>query len=125
MSGSETLRLIDTFQVGADHAGHTRTVYAGAGMEVWEEIRAPLHFGAYMLGRFPKDTMTVFLAETPEVRPEGCSHCGPAPLIYGDGTVPQVEWHGRDALSQGWAWLRSLGVVAEEDDAMDVARIAA
>lgn len=116
MSRQGTLRLIETFQVGPSHAGHTRTVYAGAGMEVWEEIRAPLHFGAYMLGMFPKNTLTVFLDSLPDEPPEGCTHCGPTPRIYGEGTIPQIEWHGRGALEKGWDWLRSQGVVHDGDD---------
>lgn len=115
MSPSAVLRAIETFQVGPSHAGHSRTVYAGAGMEVWEEIRAPLHLGAYMLGRFPSDTITVFLQEVPETRPEGSVTCGREPVMYGDGTVPQVVWHGRDALRQGWAWLAAQGVVPQDE----------
>jgi hypothetical protein len=115
------LTSIETFQVGSWWQGHTRTVYAGGGIEVWEEIRAPAHLGAYMLGRFPKDTMIAFVAELPTERPEGCSVCDMVDQLYGDGQTPQIHWEGRNALKEGWAWLSANGFVADEAVPLELA----
>lgn len=100
------LRLIATLPIGPRHAGHSRTIYGGDGLELWHELRVPWNPFREM-----EERVFIYPGELPTVPPAGCSDCAMVPPFYGEGLVPQITFDGSDALERA---AESLGLEFEQ-----------
>lgn len=103
------MRHVETMQVGPRHAGHTRSIYAGRGLEMWHETMRPWNPLQSTIER-----VELFVGELPDVAPSDAEFCGTSPAYYGDHDAASIIWTGRDAYAKALIWIRRNRSVKRE-----------
>lgn len=101
------MKLIETFMVGPRHAGHSREIYVGHGMEMWHELIIPMNPFVPMTQR-----TELFVAALPSEAPVDAAFCGMQDKTYGDGQHPVIRWEGTNCLERAMAYIDTIKTVA-------------